>query len=291
VKRFGITMRARHALEGYTFISLWIIGFFLFMAYPLGKSLFYSFQNLKIVTDGLEPTYIGITHYRNAFIQDVNFVPWLSSTVTSMIIQVPLILVFAMFSALLLNRKLFGLMFFRGIFFLPVIIAAGAVLKKLMNLGATQLPIFSRYDLTAILVEFVPSTILLPLLRMLDSLTLVMWDSGVQIIIFLAGLQSISPSLYEAAECDGATSWEKFWKITFPMLIPIFLVNTLYSIVNSFAKVDNHVMNYINTIAFGRNSFGYASALGWIYFIVIFIIIGIVFFLFRNGVANADERR
>jgi len=284
-------MNVRNTLEGYSFVSLWIIGFFLFMAYPLGLSLFYSFNNMTISTDGLVATYHGWTHYRNAFVQDRVFVPHLINTVTQMIFQVPLILIFAMFSALLLNRKMVGRGLFRAIFFLPVIIAAGAVLQKLMNLGATELPIFARFDLANILLNYVPASILIPLLQMLDSITLVMWDSGVQIIIFLAGLQSISTSLYEAADCDGATGWEKFWKITFPMMIPMFLVNTLYSIVNSFTKADNHVLNYISGIFFGQNAFGKASALGWIYFVVIFIIIGIVFLLFRKGVEASDERR
>jgi oligogalacturonide transport system permease protein len=292
LKRFGLTMRSRYIFEGYSFLSIWIIGFFLFMAIPLGKSLIYSFQQLKIVTGGLEATYVGWTNFQNAITKDVNFVPNLLSTITSMLIQVPLILVFAMFSALLLNRPMVGRTAFRGIFFLPVIIASGAVLQKLMNLGATQLPIFAQYDLARLLIDYVPSQILIPLLKMMDALTLVMWESGVQILIFLAALQSISISLYEAADCDGATPWEKFWKITFPMIMPMILVNTLYSIVNSFTKVDNKVMRYIYDAVFRRNDYGYASAMGWIYFIIIFLIICLVFYLFRNNAgAYSEERR
>jgi len=288
-KRPGLTMRARHIAQGYSFISIWIIGFFLFMAIPLFKSLTYSFQDLKIMTGGLEATQVGLKHYNNAFTVDTSFVPRLITAFTNIVIQVPLTLIFAMFSALLLNRKLFGRIAFRGIFFLPVIIASGAVLKKLMGQGATRLPIFDQVDLVGKLIDYVPGQILFPLLKMMDAITLIMWDSGVQVLIFLAGLQSISTTLYEAAKCDGATPWESFWKVTFPMITPMILVNTLYSIVNSFTKVDNGVMDYIQYIVFNKNDYGYASALGWIYFIFIFLVIGVVFLMFRG--ASADERR
>jgi ABC-type sugar transport system permease subunit len=117
-----------------------------------------------------------------------------------------------------------------------------------------------------------------------------MWDSGVQILIFIAGLQTISPQLYEAAKMDGATKWESFWKITFPMIIPMLFVNTLYSIVNMFTKADNKVMDYINQQAFQKNNYGYGSALGWIYFVLIAIVLAIVFIIFRRSLAASEGR-
>lgn len=290
-KQFGLTIRTRHIMEGYTFISIWIVGFFLFMAIPLGKSLYYSFNDLKITKEGLVPKFIGLTHYRAAFTTDVNFLPRLQETMLSMISSVPLILVFAMFSALLLNNEMKGRILFRGIFFLPVIIASGAVLQELIEQGATRLPIFYSFDLYFKLVEFIPEEILEPLLKLADALTLVMWDSGVQILIFLAGLQTISPSLYEAAKCDGATKWEGFWKITFPMIMPMIFVNTLYTIVNSFTKVNNQIMLYIRQTVFQQNNYGYGSTIGWIYFILIFILIGLVFYIFRNSLNSTEGRR
>jgi ABC-type sugar transport system permease subunit len=290
-KRLGLTMKTRHYLEGYSFISIWVAGFLLFLAVPLGKSLYYAFQKMLITKTGLQASYIGLKNFRDAFTVDVDFVPRLTSTISSMVLQLPLILIFAMFSALLLNRPAYGRTVFRGIFFLPVIVASGAVLQKLIDSNATTMPIFAQYDLFSILVQYIPGSILLPLLHALDALTLVMWDSGVQILIFLAGLQSISTSLYEAAKCDGATPWESFWKITFPMIMPMMLVNTLFSIVNSFTKVNNSVMQYINDTVFKKTDYGYAAALGWVYFVIIFIIILLVFFIFRNRAVYAGEKR
>lgn len=284
-------MRARYFVEGYSFIGLWLIGFLVFMAVPLGRSLYYSFQDLQVSKGGLVATFVGTEHYRAAFTTDVNFLPLLKSTMVSTLTQVPLILIFSLFCAILLNRKMVGKTFFRGVFFLPVIIASGAILGKLMDQGAANLPIFYNQDLYDKLSNFIPGDILETLLKYAESLTLVMWDSGVQILIFLAGLQTISISLYEAAKCDGATAWESFWKITFPMIMPMMLVNTLFSIVSSFTKADNQIMSHILNVVFKTNDFGYGSAMGWIYFVFIFLVLGLVFLLFSKSLGATEGRK
>lgn len=287
--RRRLSMRTRHYLEGYSFVSVWVVGFLIFMAIPLARSLYFSFQKLDVSATGLQATGVGWENYRRAFTVDVEFVPRLLANIVNMVFDVPLILIFAIFTALLLNRDFRGRMVFRGIFFLPVIIASGSVLSKLLEEGAATLPIFAQYDLAVRLSNFMPSEIVRPLLNLLESLTVSMWDSGVPILIFLAGLQSISSHLYEAAKVDGATPWESFWKITFPMIKPMILVNILFCIVNSFTKTGNPVMDYlIKTVVFKDLEYGYGSALGWIYFVVVFIIIGLVMFMFRNSIR---ERR
>lgn len=283
-----LSMKKRRILEAYSFVGLWIIGFLLFMAIPLGRSLYYSFNELTPGTYGFSAEYVGLRNYRQAFTTDIHFVPLLLETMKDMITQVPLILVFSMFSAILLNRRSFGRTFFRGIFFLPVIIASGVALRKLLQQGVANLPIFYNYELYNVLSNFIPPTVISTLLEYADSLTLVMWDSGVQILIFLAALQTVPNSLYEAAEMDGATPWEIFWKITFPAVIPMIFVNTLFSIVNSFTNPDNPLMNHLLHVVFINNNFGYGSAIGWIYFIFIFIILGFVFLLFKRGMAMSN---
>ncbi|MBO0991682.1 carbohydrate ABC transporter permease [Bacillus sp. SD088] len=281
-----LSMKTRHILEGYSFVSLWIVGFFLFMAVPLGRSLFYTFNDLKPTKEGLAATFVGLKNYRQAFTTDVHFVPLLTETMQDLVTHVPLILIFSMFSAVLLNRQTFGRTFFRGVFFLPVIIASGEALRKLLQQGSANLPIFTNWSLYRQLNHFIPEGILEPLLKYADSLTLVMWDSGVQILIFLAALQTVSPALYEAAKMDGATSWETFWKITFPMLIPMIFVNTLFTIVNSFTNPDNGIMNHLLHTVFVSNDYAYGSTIGWLYFIFIFIVLGVVFLIFRKGLAD-----
>lgn len=289
-RRFSLSIRMRHMFEGYSFIGLWIIGFFAFMAIPLGRSIYFAFQDMKPSKAGLVAEYVGTKHFRAAFVVDVEFLPLLRDTFINMLVHVPLVLIFSIVSALLLNRHFIGRMVFRGIFFIPVIIASGSTLKKLMEQGAANLPIFMNYDLYDMLRLFIPGNLLIYLLAFADSLTIVMWDAGVQTLIFLAGLQTISPSLYEAAKCDGATGWESFWKITFPMIMPMVLVNTLFTMVSSFTRADNGVMDYINQRVFQENNYGYASAIGWLYFIAIFASIGLVLLLFRKSLSSVEGR-
>jgi len=289
-KRLG-SLWVRNMIEAYSFLSLWLIGFILFMAIPLGKSFYYSFNKMAITKNGLIPHWSGLANFRRAFSTDVNFLPLLKNSIMALIIQVPLILVFAMMAALLLNRHMVGRTFFRGVFFLPVIIASGAVLVEMLNLGAERMPLFTSSSLFLALVNIIPEEVLEPLLGLADQLTLVMWDSGVQILIFLAGLQTISPSLYEAANMDGATKWESFWKITFPMITPMVLVNTIFTIVNSFTSARNQMMTYIRTVVFQQSDYGYGAAIGWIYFVLAFLLIGLVFLVFRKTLINTDGRR
>jgi ABC-type sugar transport system permease subunit len=290
-KRMRLTIRTRNVLEAYSFLSLWLIGFALFMAIPLGRSLYYSFNQMKVTKEGLVPNWIGMANFQRAFSTDVNFIPLLRDSILGLLMQVPLILIFAMFAALLLNRPMIGRTFFRGIFFLPVIIASGAVLIEMLEQGAERMPLFTSSSLFLALVDIIPRDILEPLLTLADKLTLVMWDSGVQILIFLAGLQTVSLSLYEAADIDGATKWESFWKITFPMITPMILVNTLFTIVNSFTSARNEMMLYIRDVVFSNNDYGYGSTICWIYFIMIFLLIGLVFLIFRKSLSSTEGRR
>lgn len=286
-----ISMRWRHYLEGYSFVLPWLMGFMFFMAIPLFQSIQYSFQDLRITSGKMLATQVGFTHYRFAFTVDVEFMPILQKTIVDMLFHVPLILVFSMFCAILLNLPMKGRLFFRGIFFMPVIIATGMVLKRLMDQGATELPIFQQVDMQEILNNFLPDPVIPPLLKMFDSLMLIMWGSGVQILIFLAALQTVPPSLYEAAKCDGATPWESFWKVTFPTIMPMVLVCTLFSIVDSFTAGNNQMMFYLHSQVFQKFNYGYASALGWIYFIFVFLVIAFVLYLFRRTSAMSHERR
>lgn len=290
MKKSKLSMRARYFVEGYSFIGLWLVGFLVFMAVPLGRSLYYSFQDLQVSKGGLLATFVGMEHYRAAFTTDVNFLPLLKSTMVSTVTQVPLILIFSLFCAILLNRGLVGKTFFVACSFCRSSLLQGDP-GQIDGSGCRKFTDFYNQDLYDKLHNFIPGDILKSLLKYAESLTLVMWDSGVQILIFLAGLQTISVSLYEAAKCDGATAWESFWKITFPMIMPMMLVNTLFSIVSSFTKADNQIMSHILNVVFKNNDFGYGSAMGWIYFVFIFLVLGLVFLLFSKSLGATEGRK
>lgn len=292
-----LSLRQRRAMHGYLFISLWVVGFLTFQAWPFIQSFWLSFNSVDMMA-GFSLNWVGLDNYREAFFLDERFVPTLLTVLRDMAIDVPIILVFALFTAYLVNQPLKGRLLFRAVFFLPVVIASGEVLQQLYpqladtgnTLGSTA-AVSRGLDIPGIVYMYLPPNIADILLNTLNRLTLILWRSGIQILLFLAGLQGISSSLYEAARVDGASDWEVFWKVTLPMLSPIFLVNVIYSIVDSFTDRFNPMLNLIRNAAFtGQFKLGYAAALGWVYFLVVFLILMIVMLISSRWVFYSGER-
>lgn len=291
-----LSLRQRRAVHGYLFISLWVIGFLTFQAWPFVQSFWLSFNKVDMMA-GFSLQWVGLENYREAFFLDERFVPTLLAVLRDMSLDVPIILVFALFTAFLVNQPLKGRVIFRAVFFLPVVIASGEVLQQLYpqlaNTGNTlgSESVSRGLDIPNLVYMYLPQNVAVLLLNTLNRLTLILWRSGIQILLFLAGLQGISSSLYEAARCDGASDWEVFWKITLPMLSPIFLVNVIYSIVDSFTDRFNPMLFLIKNAAFtGQFKLGYAAALGWVYFLVIFLILLIVMVTSTRWVFYTGER-
>lgn len=272
------------------FVSPWIIGFLIFSAFPFFYSLFLSFQEVKITTEGIITEYVKLANYRYAFSVDAVFVEDLVSYIWRLLISVPIITVFSLIIALLLNRKVKFRGFFRTIFFLPVIISSGPVIQELIDQGATTIPALQAFE------EFLrrsgDGVFISLFLFLTTNLIVLLWFSGVQILIFLAALQKLNRSVYEAAMVDGASGWETFWKITLPSLTPMIFVNVIYTIVNLSVFSLNPVINHIQVNMFKvETGFGYASSLSWIYFIVIalilLIVVGIMILLGRRTSVNS----
>lgn len=281
-----LTVELKKELFGIVFIVPWLIGFLLLMAVPLLQSLRFSFSNLKITDSGYVLQSIGWENFRQVFLVDASFNRILTEAVMSMILNVPLIIFFSLFAACLLAQKFRGRMLARAIFFLPVVLTSGVIanldstnyLAQLVGAAGKDVEgnyftIMNIEDLIQFLFhsgiqngKFI-GYILSAVFRIFQIVS----SSGVQILIFLAGLQSISPSVYEAAKIEGVTGYEAFWKITFPMVTPFILTNTVYSIVDSF--YNNNVTNYIHQTAFRQLKFGLSSAMSWSYFLLISIIL------------------
>lgn len=289
--RRHFSLSGRQAFEGFLFITPWLIGVAAFVAFPLIQSFYYSFLEIKLQGVGLKTTYIGLANYREALLVDIQFLPYLKDAAMDLLIQLPVVLTFSLIIAILLNRKVPGTGIFRAIYFLPVVFASGIVLRQLFNQNAAVLPILEQIDLMSFLGPLVGWDTAQALMTLISAVIRTLWGAGVQILIFLAGLQGIAPSLYEAAEVDGATPWEMFWKITLPTLSPILLLNVIYTIVDSFTDVFNPVLSYVRTVGF-RDQFrlGYAAAMGWLYFLLIFLVIVAVLRASRKHVHYSGER-
>ncbi|MGD6776576.1 carbohydrate ABC transporter permease [Sutcliffiella horikoshii] len=270
-----LSMRSKNSLTGLLFISPWIIGFLLFTAYPLFYSLYLSFQKVRITTEGIQTTFVKFDNFKDAFTVDALFTQKLLTFVQELVLSVPIIIVFSLIIAILLNQPIRFRNFFRMIFFLPVIIASGPVINELISQGVTSIPSIKDYAIfeTMLSADSLFSSVLLYLM---DNLIIILWFSGVQFLIFLAALQKIDTQVYEAAKIDGASNWECFWKVTLPSIFPMIVVNTVYTIVTFSIFSLNPVIEHIQTNMFQINTgFGYASALSWIYFLLIAVALGI----------------
>lgn len=284
------SLRTRNALNGYLFIFPWLIGFSIFVARPFLHSIRLAFSEVDMIA-GFSLQWVGISNFNEAFFIDERFVPILVDVIQRNLVDVPIILTFALFTAFLVNQKIRGVVFFRAVFFLPVVIASGLVVERLFEQDVGSIEAVVGISIPSLVYTYLPVQFADIVVDVMTRLTLILWRSGIQILLFLAGFQGISPSLYEASRIDGATDWEIFWKITLPMLSPIILVNTIYTIVDGFTDIFNPMVDFIRTVAFsGSFRLGYAAALGWIYFLLVFLLIMLVFISSRKWVFYGGER-
>ena len=277
----GLTPKQRSALSGYAFIGLWIVGFLLFVAYPVVYSMILSVNAIKIRPEGIIYDFKGMFFFDYALNEQPHFRSCLAVQVTMICYMTPIILVFSLIIAMLLNMKFRGRALFRGIFFLPVIIMSGPVISQLLTKYTVD---FS--EKSALIYDFLanlPSALATPTQYVLNNLVLILWLCGVQILIFLAGLQQISPDIYEAASLDGAGAWEKFWQITLPHMAPLILICAVYTVIDTANhNVGWNINALINMEIFNsKYMYSYSAAMAWMYFLVVAALLVVVLLIFK----------
>jgi ABC-type sugar transport system permease subunit len=289
-------LQKRKAISGYLFISPFIIGFLAFMIQPLIQSLHMSFSDVQLGAGEFKTVWKGLDNYNYAFRVDANFVRLLTEELSRMAIYSVAIMVFSFFVALVLNQKFKGRALVRSVFFLPVILASGVMLKldsdNALMAAVAQTVEMNAQGTTGIsdaLQEILRTTgvgvmAFEKLFEVIDNIYDVAISSGIQIIIFLSGLQTISVSMYEAADIEGCTKWESLWKITFPMVSSLFLVNWIYTVVDFCMRSDNEVIEKITTYMNVNLNYGLASAMSWTYFVLVMAIIGVSSLIISKGV-------
>ena len=284
--RRPLSMRKKRAITGYLFILPFLIGFFAFVAGPLITSLRMSFSSVSLDSaSGFTLKYIGIGNYLKALTIDKDFNRLLWESVKSLLVDVPCIILFSLIIAVLLNRRFPGRSSVRAIFFMPVILASGVVLgmeKSNTLLNGVQELQKSASDTTIttalqnlLLGAMGQNAFVDIILNIINHLYEIVISSSIQTVIFLSALQTINPSIYEAAEMEGCSQWECFWKITIPMVSPMILVNWIYTIVDRFVRADNEVMQKILDTMNVSLDYGFSSAMAWIYCIAMLALIGI----------------
>lgn len=286
-------LQRRNAITGYLFVAPFIIGFLLFLLKPMIESFQMSLCNVtnNPQKGGFDMEFIkawdGTNNYYNAFLINPDFKNRLVTSLQNMAVQVPAILVFSFFIALILNQKFKGRGFVRAIFFLPVILSSGVILGLEYNnsLMANMKEVIQQagdgFSITASLETLLRTTgiggrILKPVFQIINGVYDVALASGIQIIIFISGLQTVSPSMYEAAKIEGCTAWESFWKITFPLVSSMILVNLVYTVIDFLMRTDNQVMSLITEMVNPKMQYGRSAAMAWSYFAIVAVVLGIL---------------
>lgn len=306
-KRKPKSLDKAKARAGWFFIAPFVLVFFLIYVPVIIDSITYSFHTIYPISGGgFVLDYVGWDNYYDALFVDASFVTTLTGGIQQLVLEVPAIVIFSLFMAVLLNQKMVGRTLFRAIFFIPVILSTGLIDDIDMSnsfadyasgatvggaadsagaAGSTGIQqnsnaIISAVDLQGLFANMKVGTGLVDyVVDIVNDIYGLVNRSGVQMLIFLSGLQSISPAIYESCTIDGATTWETFWKITFPMISPMILVNAVYTVIDAFTSGSNKVMNYVGTVYEGVTKTGgdvLATAMYWIYFILVILIIAIV---------------
>ncbi|MBE6727174.1 MAG: sugar ABC transporter permease [Ruminococcaceae bacterium] len=282
------TLKSRY---GFIFLSPWIVGMIFFFLVPIIQSAYFSFAQISIGTGGVKTKFLGMENFDYILFKDTQYIDDFIAAITDMLISVPFILVVSLILAVMLNNKFRGRLFFRSLFFMPVIIASGAVLELYLGAAssnATEVAVndsvsFGMIDFSEVFTALnLPTAIENYLSVALDNLFMLVWQSGIQIILFIAGLQSIPDLLYEVSKVEGATKWEEFWFITLPMLGRTMFLVIVFTIVENITKSNNEVIshgyNFFNNLDYGRG-----SASLWFYFLIIGLIMAVIL-LFYNKV-------
>lgn len=282
-----LTYHQRQNRQGYRFMLPWIVGFVIFTAIPFVATIYLSFTEVRQTVLGFKITFIGLDNYIMAFFENVEFVPAMLSFLGMIIPYTFVILILSFILAYLLNKITFLKGFLRTIYFLPVIIMSGPVMYQLIDSSSEVSRIDTYLKFSDIfIVQMVASysrKFALLLIGIFDQLSIILWFTGIPIILFINGLQKINPNLYEAAQIDSANSWQILWKITIPIIKPLALVVTIFTIVNLGTFSINPVYGLIKTATENTSGgLGIAATYSWIYSFVVLILIGITFLIFRN---------
>ena len=287
------SLEARKGMYGRVFILPWVIGFILFFAVPLLQSIIFSFSKITLSTKGFITKFIGLDNYAYALQSSQDFQTNLKDDVNSFDPSLLIIVVLSLILAVVLNQKFKGRLIARAVFFLPVIIATGVVMQILnQDIIATQLRnnntdsnnyLYASIDFVKVLMNMgLPDNIVSPVIAYLNQIFNLIWNCGVQIILFLAGLQSIPDQLYEVSKVEGATAWEEFWMITLPMMSNILVLVIIYTMIDLFTNAGNPVMDQAYQLMLNQQNFDQSSAMLWSYFSIVGLFIAAVLFIVNH---------
>ena len=287
-------LKARY---GYLFVSPWIVGFIFFFAMPLLQSFIYSFSKVTLKDGGFIIDLKGLANYKTIIAEDPNYLTYLKQSISSFLYSLPVILILSLVMALILNQKFRGRLFFRSLFFLPVIIASGYVMELLntttfgggASTGVSDSITGNMFQVSDLINGLgLPAKIGDYFGTMINKIFDLIWSSGIQTILFISGLQSVPDSLYEVSKVEGATKWEEFWFVTFPSLSHVTLLVAIFTMIELFTAKTSPVIDFSYSLMKAGN-YDESSAMLWFYFLIIGIIMGLIIWLYRRYLARRWE--
>ncbi len=284
IKRKRKGVEALKSRYGRLFVLPWEIGLILFFAIPLVSSIIYAFCDVSIIAGGVKTEFVGLKWFNYAINEDPQYMNLLKDAISSFLVQVPIIVALSLILAIILNQKFKGRMIARAIFFLPVIIATGVIIGYLtqagMVLGDTSGEAANNYS-NMVNFDMILGNLGLPteinelISGYIGSVFNLLWSCGIQIILFISGLQTIPDQLYEVARVEGCTKWEEFWYITFPMLGQQILLVMIYTMIEKITA-KSHVMATAYDLMSEQQVYDKSSAMLWLYFVIIGAVMAIV---------------
>lgn len=287
-KNCGITaLKARYF---WICITPWAIGLALFFVLPIIQSLIYSFSSVKLLNGGVDITFVGFKNFKYIFAENADYTDYIAKALIKFAYSFPIILILSLILALMLNQNFKGRIFFRALYFLPVIIASGAVLKTILSSTASGLSSMSQDESIAMemfnvsdLVDSIglPAQMSKYFTTVIDGITGLVWNCGIQTVLFIAGMQAIPPLLYEVSKVEGATKWEEFWFITLPMLSRVILLVSVFTAVELVIDSTNPIMD----VAYGfmqSQFYGEGSAMLWSYFAIVGILMALLLWIYNK---------
>lgn len=286
----------RRESGGYIFILPWFIGALIFFIYPFIQSIYFAFCDLTFSEKGLVKKFTGLENFRVVFFENPEVFQKLVNSVTQMLTELVLIITLSFILSIILNQNFHGKTFARAVFALPLIVSSGVLLSIFKTSifsqsqeAIAETTVFQASGVQAMLESAgVGQGLINTIVGWVNSLVDMLWKSGVQIIVFLSGIQSIPPSYYEVCDIEGATAWQRFWRVTFPIMMPFCFLNIIYTIIDSFTYQSNPVMLQIMQY-FGNLQYAFSNALALAYFVVIIIIIGIIAKLISGHIVYIDK--
>jgi ABC-type sugar transport system permease subunit len=300
---YRMTLSQKRGLWGLIFLTPWLVGFLAFFMRPFVQTVRFAFSTVEIGLGQINTEFIGWANFRHAFNVDIAFRQLMITLAFPAMGMVAVVVIFSLLAAILINGKYPGRSVVRTIFFIPIIMGASIATSRmvgddqvteLLSAGVGFGGFGGSFFFQTLQATGLPMELTTFVNNAVTGIFGVLSQAGVPVLIFLAGLQSIPPSLYEVATIEGTTKYEAFWKVTLPMISPMILLSTVYTIIDLFSRhqttVDGttHVFfTRINTIGFGGN-FGVASAMVLVYIVACLLIIGLVTYLFSKVVFYYD---